>query len=167
MCHRVKRNTLFTIGNDLVIFIHDSRRFSDIVPSSTIYTEKLFSVSCQIEYNISNKGLAPVPITDMQTPDITDIFAHISCRYGYFWRNGHVCMKYAHCAMCWNEWKNNLPNFISWIIVKINRKLTIFRTKMTITRKIKIGKIWNLLFLLMFEKKFVCMQKPLILTCSD
>ena len=71
------------------------------------------------------------------------------------------------CAMCWNEWKNNLPNFISWIIVKINRKLTIFRTKMTIARKIKIGKIWYLLFLLMFEKKIVCMQKPLILTCSD
>ena len=53
--------------------------------------------------------------------------------------------------MCWNEWKINfpiIPIFIFRVIVKIHRKLTIFRTKVTITRKIEIGKIWNLIFLL-------------------
>ena len=53
-------------------------------------------------------------------------------------------------AFSWRENRTNFqifPIFISWIIVKIHRKLTIFRTKMTITRKIKIGRIWNLIFL--------------------
>ena len=51
------------------------------------------------------------------------------------------------CAMRWNEWKNNFPILFFWVIVKFHRKLTVFRTKMTRTLKMKIGKIWNLIFL--------------------
>ena len=40
------------------------------------------------------------------------------------------------CGICWNEWKVNLSINIFWVIMKIHRKLTFFRTKMTITRKI-------------------------------
>ena len=36
--------------------------------------------------------------------------------------------------------------FIFRFIVKIHWKLTMFRTKMTTTRKIRIGKIWNWIF---------------------
>ena len=59
-----------------------------------------------------------------------------------FWSHFHE-----RCVMRWNGWKNNLPIFVIFIfrvIVKIHRKLTILRTKNTITRKTKF---WNLIFL--------------------
>ena len=106
-----------------------------------------------------------------------------------FWSSFHK-----RCEMCRNEWKINFPIFIFRVIVKIHRKLTVFRLKMTITPKIKIGKILDSIFLLIqliphltckfdnFWKKnyifFILMyacktmnrllrNMPLTLTCSD
>ena len=47
-----------------------------------------------------------------------------------FWSHFHE-----RFVMCWNEWENDFPIFIFRVIVKIHRKLTIFRTKKIITRK--------------------------------
>ena len=62
---------------------------------------------------------------------------------------------YGSCAMCWNERKINFhifQIFIFQVIVKFHRKLEWWRhknsQKMTITRKIKIGKTLNLIFFL-------------------
>ena len=49
--------------------------------------------------------------------------------------------------MCWTEWKINFPIYIFRVIVKVHRKLAVFNTKMTRTHKIKIGKIWSMIFL--------------------
>ena len=54
-------------------------------------------------------------------------------------------MKDAQCVET-NE-KSILWFFIFWAVVKIHRKLTVFRIKMIITRKMNIGKIWNLILL--------------------
>ena len=50
-------------------------------------------------------------------------------------------------AQCWIEWKNNFPILFFELSWKFIENCGEDVTKMTITRKIRIRKIWNLIFL--------------------
>ena len=76
----------------------------------------------------------PVPIKDMQTPPPSLLISLLWMMWSMLYSMVKIIKKILRFLFF----------EISW---KINRKFTFFKTKLTITWKIKIGKIWFLFFL--------------------